>query len=172
MVRWDGGMAPWLEENSKKGARGFYGTKSFSFAFTLFVPSMRREETRKRRAESHLTSPSTSHSNHLASIAAVPYDDDSGASERSKRAKLDLVDSKIGWCIFPILESGRSSLRYDAWELEQWKEIGCLVVWNPLVAGPKEALQDIYKSEYDDWDFRRTEFLSAVRTLPAFDSWM
>jgi len=70
----------------------------------------KRREVRKRRAESHLTAPSTSHSKHLASIAAVIYEDDNGASERSERAKLDMPASRIGWCILPILESGMSSL--------------------------------------------------------------
>jgi len=69
----------------------------------------KKSRTRKRRAESHLTSPSTSHSKHLASIAAVIYDEDNGASERSKRVKLNMPASRIGRCILPILESGMSS---------------------------------------------------------------
>jgi len=56
-----------------------------------------------------LTSPSTSHSKVLSSIAAALYDDDNGASERCEGAKLDMPASRIGWCILPILESGMSS---------------------------------------------------------------
>jgi len=56
-----------------------------------------------------LTSPSTSHSKVLSSIATSLYDDDNGGSERSEPAKLDMPDSRIGWCFLPILESGMSS---------------------------------------------------------------
>jgi len=49
-----------------------------------------------------LTSPSTSHSKVLSSIAAVFYDDDNGASERSERAKPECL----------ILESDGVSFRF------------------------------------------------------------
>jgi len=49
-----------------------------------------------------LTSPSTSHSKVLSSIAAALYHDDNGASERSERAKLECL----------LLESDGVSFRF------------------------------------------------------------
>jgi len=61
---------------------------------------MRLQEEMKKSQT--LTSPSTSHSKVLSSIAAALYDDDSGASERSERAKLECL----------LLESDGVSFRF------------------------------------------------------------
>jgi len=87
-MRWDGAMVRWV-------------VGLFQPYIPLRPNPQLRVETLKRRKgrtevakeevkkSQTLTSPSTSHSKVLSSIAAALYDDDNnGASERSERAKL------------------------------------------------------------------------------------
>jgi len=111
-------MRWWLVKRRKivqKTCKGIIGNekllhRTHSFCYTKRRKGRKEVAEKEVKKSQTLTSPSTSHSRVLSSIAAALYDDDNSASERSERAKLDMPASRIGWCILPLLESGMSSL--------------------------------------------------------------